>query len=1321
MAKSKDNNASNSSKESLKNEETLGSVLSNNSKTVNAINASMKEQLKIVKKLQEVEKSREEILSKIAILQKDEEKNAKQINELTEEKKDFDEEILDIEEKLKTLRKEYKDQLENYKKTEESIRDIQRELNIEMSLSNKMMEMMGGNAAQFAKEVDITNSLYQQQTNIIAQVPKILERQGSLSNEFVSSLTRARDLTADLGRLETDITSQIDDAALGKFSAVDTKQIELALYREELNLRHELLNMTEEERENALATLEAQKQALQTLKDQNIAFKNMSEKSEKILGTMEKFSSLDFKGGLKQFLGLDDLQKQMRDKLGKSILDVTKAVRSGQGLSGAFKAAGANLGGVLKTALKLGAALAITGIVSGLIALTKSLFSYLGKVDQEVADLGKEFSISRAEAGQLNLKTIELAEQMHITGINAKEIAEGIRIAGETFSGVDIPGQLMAGNKQIEKFVQGAAILSKNFGLSAEEINSIQNVATATGVPMDLLVKQSVNLGKGTMSAKQTMKVLATIPPKVTTAFKGTTKELIAAAQKAKLLGTTLEEMQDAGTGMLDIESSLESEMTARVLTGKEINLDQARYYALTKQTHKLQEEILGQAGSLQEFNDMNIIAQEEFAKALGMSRERLGEILVNAQKLKDAGINADYAEEISKLETAKDIELEIMRVKKSGAKQETIAYLQKLANEKRSASIQEKIADIIEKIKEKFSPIIEEIITMGHAFFDSAEGASMMDEIINSIKAIIPQIKEGIKEFGPKLKEIVPMVIKFVGELITNLPTIIAFARELFDKFKAFTDLVGGPTNAAFAMLAIRIAGPAGIGAALKGAWGLGSKLVTGLSSGIASAKPPVDALSGSFGDLSGQMGTAAKATESVGKGITENVGGALTEQQNNLNKTNNLAEGTASLGSKIKDFMSGLGTGIAKLGRGIGVGIRGILQGLGQGIQALGEALAFPTPLGPAGAIVAAFLLALAAALWIAEGPLKALAPVFIAFAEVIGKVLVEAIKQAGPIITAIFNGIATVIKTVGDVIVSVIGAVVSGIERFAVVIEKLSKLDPLRLYGLAGAITAIGFSLAAFGGGGAVGQFIDGIVGGFGKLFGGKSPFDQLIKLTEKLKPETLNLISLAIKELANSFKFFADELNKINGDALDKKIESIAKAKQAISGETSIGGYVSSVATAFKSGLKSLGLAATGGDITSGGLTLVGEKGPELVKLPEGSTVASTSASEQISKIISEGGVIAEGQSAKTVTMPPSTSSLITQTPGGRGLNEGDSGGIGNTAKIEEKLDALISLFTQAATQPTVIKFGEKTVEQINSSINFKKAYQIGIDAGFAKAL
>ena len=64
----------------------------------------------------------------------------------------------------------------------------------------------------------------------------------------------------------------------------------------------------------------------------------------------------------------------------------------------------------------------------------------------------------------------------------------------------------------------------------------------------------------------------------------------------------------------------------------KQLNLEKAREAALAGDTATLQSEIASQLGSIEEFNRMNVIQQEAFAKSIGLSRGELAGML-DAQK----------------------------------------------------------------------------------------------------------------------------------------------------------------------------------------------------------------------------------------------------------------------------------------------------------------------------------------------------------------------------------------------------------------------------------------------------------------------------------------------------------------------------------------------------------------------------------------------------------------------------------------------------------------------------------------------------------------
>ena len=101
------------------------------------------------------------------------------------------------------------------------------------------------------------------------------------------------------------------------------------------------------------------------------------------------------------------------------------------------------------------------------------------------------------------------------------------------------------------------------------------------------------------------------------------------AATAAKALGLELSKVDGIADQLLDFESSIQNELEAQLLTGRAINLSRAREFALTNDLAGLTEEIGNNVVSATEFAEMNRIQQVGLAKALGLSRKELGEIVL--------------------------------------------------------------------------------------------------------------------------------------------------------------------------------------------------------------------------------------------------------------------------------------------------------------------------------------------------------------------------------------------------------------------------------------------------------------------------------------------------------------------------------------------------------------------------------------------------------------------------------------------------------------------------------------------------------------------
>lgn len=191
------------------------------------------------------------------------------------------------------------------------------------------------------------------------------------------------------------------------------------------------------------------------------------------------------------------------------------------------------------------------------------------------------------------------------------------------------------------------AMINQGFAISAmtnENVKEVSLLSARWGLGVDTAAKFQKNLlemedstGRTSMEAQQYIKAMATVndlqPGQLmkvvadnTEAFSRYGKKgfdnMAKAAVAAKKLNVEFSSLVAAGKGMLDIESSLQAEMEASVLIGRELNLNAARQAFNQGDMLKFSKEITAQAGSLAEYQGMTHIRQEALANAFNMTVE---------------------------------------------------------------------------------------------------------------------------------------------------------------------------------------------------------------------------------------------------------------------------------------------------------------------------------------------------------------------------------------------------------------------------------------------------------------------------------------------------------------------------------------------------------------------------------------------------------------------------------------------------------------------------------------------------------------------------
>jgi hypothetical protein len=268
-------------------------------------------------------------------------------------------------------------------------------------------------------------------------------------------------------------------------------------------------------------------------------------------------------------------------------------------------------------------------------------------------------------------------------------------------------GQAMGSNAILnEKDAVTFTKLREQAGLTNDELSQMEKLSLATGKNLEENVANTLYAAKTTalnngvlLNEKTIMQEVAKASAATKLSLANNPESLAKAAAQAKALGMNLEQVNSIADKMLEIESSISNELEAELLIGKNLNLEQARLYALNNDMEGLSREIAKNFGSAAEFSKMNRLQQEAAAKAVGMSREELAKTLTDQEALK--GLSGKQAENAkAALEAARARGMSEEDIKKQG-----INGLMK------QQDLQERFNQSIEKLKEIFVSLLSPLM----------------------------------------------------------------------------------------------------------------------------------------------------------------------------------------------------------------------------------------------------------------------------------------------------------------------------------------------------------------------------------------------------------------------------------------------------------------------------------------------------------------------------------------------------------------------------------------------------------------------------------
>jgi hypothetical protein len=140
------------------------------------------------------------------------------------------------------------------------------------------------------------------------------------------------------------------------------------------------------------------------------------------------------------------------------------------------------------------------------------------------------------------------------------------------------------------------------------------------------------------LDAKKITQDVAKINGQLRLQYGNNVKQLASAVIQANKLGFSLEQTKKIAEGLLNFEESIENELSAELLIGRDLNLEQARLLALNGKSAEATALIAENMGGSAGFASMNVMQQESLAKALGMSADELANSMIHQENLNRLG-----------------------------------------------------------------------------------------------------------------------------------------------------------------------------------------------------------------------------------------------------------------------------------------------------------------------------------------------------------------------------------------------------------------------------------------------------------------------------------------------------------------------------------------------------------------------------------------------------------------------------------------------------------------------------------------------------------
>ena len=277
-------------------------------------------------------------------------------------------------------------------------------------------------------------------------------------------------------------------------------------------------------------------------------------------------------------------------------------------------------GGMLENTLRM-----IPGFGQVAIAAI-AVFKVASKINAAIADTRKELGVSYANAALITLENKKLAQIAKGFGLTTEDISSAQSAIRE-----DLGASVRESLDLSVSFARTAAATGQTAGQLGDTLSLMESISSSSReVLLNQIRTNAAMIEAAGIAPALVMRDLAENAEFFAQFAKDGGGNIIQAGIAARKLGLEMSTVAGISESLLNFESSIESQMEASLLLGRQINLDKARQLALSGDQEGVMKEILKAVGGEAEFNRMNVIQRKKLAESVGVNVEQLSRLVRN-------------------------------------------------------------------------------------------------------------------------------------------------------------------------------------------------------------------------------------------------------------------------------------------------------------------------------------------------------------------------------------------------------------------------------------------------------------------------------------------------------------------------------------------------------------------------------------------------------------------------------------------------------------------------------------------------------------------